>query len=420
MRIRMTRLSNGMRIVTEHMEGFKSASLGIWVSAGGRHERREQNGIAHFLEHMAFKGTERRSARRIAEEIEDLGGYINAYTSKDITAYVVRVLENDVLTALDVISDIVLRPVFDPGEMETERGVILQEIGQLMDSPDDLVFERLQEVSYRDQPMGWSILGPAENVRSFKPDDLKSFIGEHYSPDAMILGAAGAVQHDEIVEFAERVFGPLPQGQAKETLPAVFCGGEHREVKDLEQAHFSLAFEGPNLRDADLYTSLVYSTLVGGGMSSRLFQTVREQHGFCYSIGAQSVAYSDTGSITIYAGTSEENIAATATLCIDELRRVRHDLAEDEVVRARTQLKAGMMMALESASSRSERLTRMFLNWNRVVDLDEVCTRIDEVNRDRVIDFADRICRTGDPAMSLYGPIAGTPPVSVLKDRLAA
>ena len=171
-----------MRIVTEHMEGFKSASLGIWVAAGGRHERREQNGIAHFLEHMAFKGTERRSARRIAEEIEDLGGYINAYTSKDITAYVVRVLENDVLAALDVISDIVLHPVFDPGEMETERGVILQEIGQLMDSPDDLVFERLQEVSYRDQPMGWSILGPAENVRSFKPDDLKSFIGEHYSP----------------------------------------------------------------------------------------------------------------------------------------------------------------------------------------------------------------------------------------------
>ena len=420
MRIRMTRLSNGMRVATEHMEGFKSASLGIWVSAGGRHERREQNGIAHFLEHMAFKGTERRSARQIAEEIENLGGYINAYTSKDVTAYVVRVLENDVLTSLDVISDIVLRPVFDPGEMETERGVILQEIGQLMDSPDDLVFERLQEVSYRDQPMGWSILGPAENVRSFKPDDLKSFIGEHYGPDGMILCAAGAVEHDEIIAFARRVFGPLQKGKATETPPAVFCGGEHREIKDLEQAHFSLAFEGPSLRDDDLYTSLVYSTLVGGGMSSRLFQTVRERHGFCYSIGAQPAAYSDTGSITIYAGTSEESIAATATLCIDELRRVREDLAEDEVVRARTQMKAGMMMALESASSRCERLARMFLNWNREVDLDEVCTRIDEVTRDRVIDFADRLCRTGDPAMSLYGPVASAPSVSALKERLAA
>ena len=420
MRIRMTRLSNGMRVATEHMEGFKSASLGIWISAGGRHERREQNGIAHFLEHMAFKGTERRSARQIAEEIENLGGYINAYTSKDVTAYVVRVLEDDVMTALDVISDIVLHPVFDPGEMETERGVILQEIGQLMDSPDDLVFERLQEVSYRDQPMGWSILGPAENVRSFGPDDLKSFIGEHYGPDGMILCAAGAVRHEEIVAFAGRVFGPLPKGPATETIPAVFCGGEHREVKELEQAHFSLAFEGPNLRDDDLYTSLVYSTLVGGGMSSRLFQTVREQYGFCYSIGAQPAALSDTGSITIYAGTSEENVAATATLCIDELRRVRRDLAEDEVVRARTQLKAGMMMALESASSRCERLARMFLNWNREVDLDEVCTRIDAVTRDRVIDFADRLCRNGDPAMSLYGPVASAPSVSELKERLTA
>ncbi len=420
MSIRMTRLSNGMRVATEHMNGFKSAALGVWVAAGGRHERQEQTGIAHFLEHMAFKGTDRRTAREIAEEIENLGGYINAYTSKDATAYVVRVLENDVLSALDVISDIVLHPIFDPDEMETERGVILQEIGQMLDSPDDLVFERLQEVCYKDQPMGRSILGPAENVRSFDPDDLRAFVREHYHPESMILCGAGAVQHDEIVEFAERVFGSLENGKTQTTVPAVFSGGECREVKELEQAHFSLAFEGPHLRDSDLYTSIVYSSLLGGGMSSRLFQTVREQHGFCYSIFAHASALSDTGTITIYAGTGEDNIAATATLCIDELRRVREDLAEEEVVRARTQLKSGLMMSLENASSRCERLARMYLNWNREIDLDEVCARIDAVTRDRVIDFADRLCINATPAMSIYGPVASAPSVDTLRDRLAA
>jgi len=203
-------LANGFRIVTEHMPGLESASIGVWVLAGGRHEREEQNGIAHFLEHMAFKGTERRSAVQIAEEIEDVGGYINAYTSRELTAYFARVLKADVSLALDVIADILLNPLFDPAEIEVERGVILQEIGQALDTPDDVIFDWLQEAAYPGQPLGRTILGPSERVAGFSRADLSGFVAEHYSPARMILSAAGAVDHDTIVREAERYFGHLP------------------------------------------------------------------------------------------------------------------------------------------------------------------------------------------------------------------
>ena len=202
MTLRFYTLPNGFRIVTEHMPGLMSASIGIWVQAGGRHERPEQNGIAHFLEHMAFKGTKTRSPLQIAEAIEDVGGYINAYTSKDMTAYYARVLSADVGLALDVISDIVLNPVFDPREIETERNVILQEIGQTLDTPDDIIFDWLQEVSYPDQPFGRTILGPAKRVGAFSQQDLINFVAQHYGPNQMILSAAGGVDHDEIMTKA--------------------------------------------------------------------------------------------------------------------------------------------------------------------------------------------------------------------------
>ena len=205
MSVQIHTLSNGFRIVTENMPGLKSASLGVWVGAGGRHERSEQNGIAHFLEHMAFKGTEKRNSLQIAEAIEDVGGYINAYTSREMTAYYVRVLEPDVPLAMDVISDIVLNSVFDPSEVEIERGVILSEIGQSLDTPDDVIFDWLQEVSYPDQPLGRTILGPEERVRSFTRDDLHAFVKEQYTPDQMVLSAAGSVDHDQLVKMDKKV-----------------------------------------------------------------------------------------------------------------------------------------------------------------------------------------------------------------------
>ena len=210
MTIQLHILSNGFRIVTEAMPGLKSASVGVWVGAGGRHERVEQNGIAHFLEHMAFKGTKTRTPLQIAEAIEDVGGYINAYTSREMTAYYVRLLEDDVALGVDVIADILLNPIFDPNEIEVERGVILQEIGQALDTPDDIIFDWLQEAAYPDQALGRTILGPSERVQSFTRDDLSGFVGEHYRPNQMILAAAGAVDHDKIVKQAEALFGHLP------------------------------------------------------------------------------------------------------------------------------------------------------------------------------------------------------------------
>lgn len=419
MTLRIATLPNGFRIVTEDMPGLKSASVGIWVTAGGRHERAEQNGIAHFLEHMAFKGTARRTSLQIAEEIEDVGGYINAYTSKEMTAYYARVLSGDVALALDVISDIVLNPVFDPKEIEVERHVILREIGQALDTPDDIIFDWLQEVSYPDQAFGRTILGPTELVSSFTRDDLVRFVHEHYGPDQMILAAAGGIDHDAIVAQATEIFGGLtPVGNS--TLEgARFGGGERREVKGLEQVHFALAFEAPGYRHPDVYTAQVYSTAMGGGMSSRLFQKIREERGLCYSIFAQSGAYEDTGSITIYAGTSEDEIADLTTLTLDELKRAADDMTEAEVARARAQLKAGLLMGLESPSSRAERNARLLSIWGRVPDVDEAVAKIDAVTTADVRRVAGELAASR-AALALYGPVADAPGLEAIRKRLAA
>jgi predicted Zn-dependent peptidase len=302
------------------MPNLQSASLGVWVSAGGRHERANQNGIAHFLEHMAFKGTKARSALDIAEAIEDVGGFINAYTSREATAYYVRVLEKDVPLAFDVISDIVLNSTFDPKEVDIERGVILQEIGQSLDTPDDIIFDRLQEVSYPDQPFGRTILGPAERIENFSREDLQEFVKQNYVPDQMILAAAGAVDHDALVRLATETFGHLRASKGLVAQPALYIGGEHRVVKDLEQAHYTLSLETQGYLSDDIYTGQVYAVALGGGMSSRLFQEAREKRGLCYTIYAQAGAYSDTGNLTIYSGHSGDDVAGLSVQCSDELK----------------------------------------------------------------------------------------------------
>ncbi|MGB8814070.1 MAG: pitrilysin family protein [Paracoccaceae bacterium] len=419
MTLRLDTLSNGFRVVTEDMPGLKSASVGIWVTAGGRHERAEQNGIAHFLEHMAFKGTKKRSPLQIAEQIEDVGGYINAYTSKEMTAYYARVLSADVALALDVIGDIVLNPVFDKREIEVERHVILQEIGQALDTPDDIIFDWLQEASYPDQPFGRTILGPAERVAAFKRKDLTKFVAEHYGPDQMILAAAGGVDHDAILAQAKEIFGDLKPVGSPLIQPAKFIGAERREVKELEQVHFALSFEAPGYRHEDVYTAQVYAGTMGGGMSSRLFQKIREERGLCYSIFAQSGAYEDTGQITVYAGTSAEEIGDLVHLTIDELKRAADDMSEAEVARARSQIKAGMLMGLESPSSRAERLARLLHIYGRVPDVEEAVAKIDAVTTAGVRRYAGEMAGA-HTALALYGPVGGAPDLVAIRKRLAA
>jgi predicted Zn-dependent peptidase len=413
-------LSNGFRVVTERMPGLASASVGIWVTAGARNERMEQNGIAHFLEHMAFKGTERRTALQIAEAIEDVGGYVNAYTSREVTAYYARVLEIDVPLAVDVIADILRNPVFDEGEIEVERGVILQEIGQALDTPDDVIFDWLQEQAYPHQPLGRTILGPSERVSAFCRDDLSAFVDEQYGPDQMILSAAGAVDHEALCELAERYFGDLsPRGKGQ-TEAARFTGGEVRNVKTLEQAHFAMAFEGPGYRDDGIYIAQVYSGLLGGGMSSRLFQEIRENRGLCYTIFAQTGAYADTGMLTIYSGTAGAQLPELAGLTIDEMKRAASDLSPAEVARARAQMKAGLLMGLESPSNRAERQARLMQIWGRVPSLDETIARIDAVTTGDVRAFAEHLAVTAPAALALYGPVDGAPSLAQLQERRAA
>jgi predicted Zn-dependent peptidase len=416
----ITTLANGLRVVSEQMPGLGSASVGIWIMAGARHERAEENGIAHFLEHMAFKGTAKRSALQIAEAIEDVGGYINAYTSRDMTAYYARVLTGDVPLAVEVIADIVLNPVFDPREIEIERHVILQEIGQALDTPDDVIFDWLQEVSYPGQALGRPILGPAERIAAYGANDLRGFVAGHYGPSQMILAAAGAVDHGALVRMAEAEFGHLSPLVMAAAEPARFFGSERREVKDLEQAHIALAFEAPGIRDRDVYAAQVYSGLLGGGMSSRLFQKLREERGLCYTTFAQAGAHEDTGTLTIYAGTAEEDIAELARLTIDEIRRTTDDLTEAEVARARVQMKAGLVMGLEGPSARAERLARLLAVWDRVPSLEETVERIEAVDRAQVRDYAQRMAQEARMAMALYGPVTAAPELEALRAQLAA
>ncbi|SDY76528.1 M16 family metallopeptidase [Citreimonas salinaria] len=420
MTVQLATLSNGVRVVTEHMPHLASAALGVWVSAGGRHERPEQNGIAHFLEHMAFKGTETRSALGIAEAIEDVGGYINAYTSRETTAYYARVLGQDTELALDVIGDILMNPVFENREIETERGVILQEIGQAADTPDDIIFDWLQEQCYPDQAIGRTILGEAERVRGFSRDDLLRFVDERYGPGQLIISAAGAVDHDAIVKQAEALFGHMTPRPSGNPDAARFHGGEIRNDKPLEQAHMALAFEAPGYRDPAFYTAQVYTIALGGGMSSRLFQEIREKRGLCYTIFAQSGAYSDTGTTTIYAGTSGGEIGELMGLTIDEMKRAADDMTDAEIERARAQMKAGLLMGLESPSSRAERMARMIQIWGEVPDIERTVAKIEAVDGADVRAFAQAQAVQAEPALALYGPVTGAPDLDALKARRAA
>ena len=420
MSINVTTLDNGFRIVSEQMSGLKSASVGIWINTGGRNETLKQNGIAHFLEHMAFKGTQSRSALDIAQAIENVGGYINAYTSKEMTAYYARVLENDVPLAIDVISDILLNPIFDQRELETERGVILQEIGQSLDTPDDVIFDWLQEAAFPDQPLGRTILGPSELVKNFSREDLLEFVSEQYGPEQMVLSAAGSVDHEKIVSQVKLLFDKKEPISKAAMISSKYNGGEKQVDKNLEQAHFALAFEAPGYRDETIYTSQIYSIALGGGMSSRLFQEIREKRGLCYTIFAQGGAYSDTGLLTIYSGTSADSLKDLSDITISEMKRMAIDFEQIELDRARVQMKAGLLMGLESASARAERLARMLTIWDRIPTLDEIVKKIDAVNLNDVRNFSDSIISNKRPTLSTYGPISNGVPFNQIIDSLVA
>ncbi|WP_323041378.1 pitrilysin family protein [Gemmobacter sp.] len=418
--IRIETLPNGLRIATDPMPRLETAAIGLWVNVGARHEAEAENGIAHFLEHMAFKGTARRSALQIASEIEDVGGYLNAYTSNESTAYYARVLRADVPLALDVIADIVMNPAFEPREVEVERGVILQEIGQMLDTPDDVIFEWLQEAAFPGQPMGRSILGTSDRVSGFDASDLRRFVGRHYQPGQMVLAAAGAVDHDAIVAQARALFGGLVAQAPSSFAPARFAPGERRAIEDLEQVHLALAFQAEGWHSPDLHVAHTYAGIMGGGMSSRLFQKLREEHGMCYTVDAQSSAHEDVGLITVYAGTGEDQVGDLCRLTMDELKRAADDMTEAEVARARAQRRAGLLMGLEGPFARTQHMARMLALFGRIPDMPEMVAEIDAVTLERVKGYAAGLAERAQMAMAVYGPADDAPEAATLRERLAA
>jgi predicted Zn-dependent peptidase len=419
--VRVTTLSNGLRVAVDAMPEVESASLGIWVACGTRHENAELNGMAHMLEHMAFKGTRTRSARAIAEEIENVGGSLNAYTGREITAYHASVLKEDVGLGVEMIADILRNSVFDPDELQRERGVILQEIGQALDTPDDLIFDQFQTTALPGQPLGRPVLGTAGSVEAIGRDDLFAFLARHYTASNMVLAAAGKVEHDRIVELADRYFGSVPRTPANSEalVPMSYVGGDGRESRGLEQVHLVLGCEGIGYRDPDYYAVAVYSTLFGGGMSSRLFQRIREERGLVYGIHCFNAAYADGGLFGIYAGTGEDDLAELVPAVCAEFNAVAEQVSEAELARARNQIKAGTLMALESSGARCEQAARHLLIHNRPIPYEEIVSRIEAVDHDAVLRVARRLLG-GKFTLAALGPIADLEPLDRIAARLAA
>jgi predicted Zn-dependent peptidase len=404
MSVEVTRLKSGLAVVTDTMPHLETASLGVWVGSGSRDEEGDEHGISHLLEHMAFKGTSRRTARQIAEEIEAVGGDINAATSVETTAYYARVLKADVPLALDVLSDILANPSFDPEELGREQNVIVQEIGACQDTPDDLVFEYLQETAFPDQAVGRSILGTPATVRSFNAKKLRAYLSRNYRGPDMVVAATGAVDHARVVEEAERRFASFAGPAAPVPEAARFGGGARIETRDLEQAHIALALQGLPHRDPDFFSLQVFTSVLGGGMSSRLFQEVREIRGLCYAIYSFHMPYSDTGFFGLYAGTDAADLPELMQVVIDQMTGAAETINEAEIARAKAQMKAGLLMALESSSARAEQLARQMLVFGRPMPLEEIIAKVEAVTVESARAAGRALIRRSRPAIAALGP----------------
>lgn len=420
MNTKISRLSNGLVVVTDPMMQLESAAVGVWVNAGARNESKSLMGISHMLEHMAFKGTKTRSARAIAEEMESVGGFLNAYTSREQTAFHARILKDDVPLALDILADILTAPTFESNELERERQVVLQEIGQAKDTPDDIIFDYLQEVAYPEQPMGWPILGEEATVSGFSREDLFGYMRANYRAGSMIVIASGAVEHNHIVQLAEEKFSRLMLGAPNAPEPARYLGGEMHVGGDLEQSHVAYAFPGVSNVDPDWYVAQVYVTALGGGMSSRLFQEAREKRGLCYTIYAFAHSSKDDGVVGVYTGTGETEAAEIGAVVAGEMAALAETATEEEVSRAKAQLKSSFLMGLERPSSRAEMIAGHIFNYDRVLSVEEMTEKLDAVDAAAVRRFGEKVMTTANPSVATVGPAGKLERYGIFAGRFGA
>lgn len=401
----ITTLKNGFRIASDQMKEIETISICFSVGAGSRMESAQQNGISHFLEHMAFKGTDTRSAQQIAEEFDSIGGYLNAYTSRETTVYYAKVLKEDKEKSFDIIADIVQNSVFDEAEMEKERQVILQEIAENNDDPDDLVHDYFQEQAFPNQPIGRSILGTEELVSNFGRNDLVDYINSKYLAKDVVLSVVGNIEHQEVLDLSVKYFSKIKDGNNPSAEKAIYSGGFSIKPKELEQAHILIGFPGFSYHDAEFYPNILLGAVLGGGMSSRLFQEVREKRGLAYSIYAYATSYFDNGIFSIYSSTTPDKIKELVQLLKHEINILPDNIQQKELDRAKAQIKSSILMGQESSSSRAEDLGRHLINYNRHIPIEEIIGKINKVEIADLKDAANKIFMDKKPTISAVGAV---------------
>jgi predicted Zn-dependent peptidase len=399
---------NGVRLITETMDHVRSVSVGVWLTRGSRHEPSEHGGIAHFVEHMLFKGTTSRSAQEIAQEVDCLGGHLDAFTSKEYAGYYIKVLDEHLPKAIDVLSDLVLNPAFAPGDVEREKKVILEEIKMVEDTPDDLVHELFTQSFWDGHPLGRPILGTPETVEALTSDVLRAYFDGTYTAGNMVIVAVGNVTHEQMRNLVWPAFGRLstPTEATDERPPAVLPSAQVRS-KDLEQSHVCLGTSSYPQNHDDRYAAYVLNTMLGGSMSSRLFQNVREKRGLAYAVFSNLSAYRDAGSLTVYAGCANEAVREVVTLVVQELRGMKVEPPEAELRRAKDHLKGSLMLSLESTSSRMSNLARQEMYFDRQFSLDETIQSIEQVSAADVVRVARDLFANGSLGATVLGQADG-------------
>jgi predicted Zn-dependent peptidase len=417
--LRRTVLPNGLIVLTERMDHMRSVAMGVWIKSGSRCEAPEINGISHFVEHMLFKGTRSRSAQSIAREMDSIGGNLDAFTGKESICFNVKSLANHVPIALDVLTDLVLNPVFSSPDIERERGVILEEIKIDEDNPEILVSELFTQSFWKDHPLGKPILGTTKTVARMDQPTLVAYHADRFHAGNMVFSAAGNLEHDQFVEAVAAKFSGLSAGPVLNELPAPEASLRVilRHKKALEQVQICLGVPAPPITDENRYVSLILNTVLGGGMSSRLFQTIREERGMVYSIYSDLSPYRDTGTLCVYAGTSVGKALEVVDLILAEFRNLKQEaIPAEELTRAKDQLKGNILMGLESSTSRMANLARQEIYFHQFVTEEEVIARIDEVSADQVQAMAQRLFDPARIAVTLLGRLDG---VKLSRSKLA-
>jgi predicted Zn-dependent peptidase len=408
--VRISRLPNGLTVATESIPGVETATLGVWVAAGSRNEREAEHGLSHLIEHMAFKGTARRSARRIAEDIENVGGEINAATSTEFTSYTARVLGADIGLAVDVLGDILTNSLFDATELAREKNVILQEYAAIEDSPDDAVGDAFMEVAFSGQAIGRPILGRPETIASFDADIIRAFMAREYTPARMVFAAAGQIDHARVLEAVGSALGGIPEAQAPEPPHGTYTGGERRMKRKLEQASLMIGLPGVSFRDPSYFATHIFAQALGGGLTSRLWHEVRETRGLAYSIDAFHWPFTDCGLFGIGAGTSAADLAGLVDVVTATSREAARGIEPAELARARAQLKVALLAALETPGGRIDRAARQLLAWGRIIAAEETIAHVDAVTVDEVRAAGARTL-AGAPTVAAIGPIKTLQPL---------